>query len=144
MLHYLQNLDGFHFPNTFKALQVSYSVMTCNPNTDHSTSKNFSAILCLSSVPNRTCAGSGPKKIKDSPTSQAVLTILVSHWLRTRKIGNSPLYKDAPKIPASPFFSLTCMASFAEFAFKCTELPKNSGPRKSRILLHKQVFKTPV
>ena len=88
------NLDGFHFPNTFKALQVSYSVMACNP--DHSTSKNFSAISCLCSVPNRTCPGSGPKKIKDSPTSQAVLKILVSHRLRTRKIGNLPSLQGCP------------------------------------------------
>ena len=136
MLHYLQNLDGFYFPNTVARLffvcvcggggggggvklvkfwdllwlRVDYLAIAldlergvrwppwppplprlwawaCNP-TDHSTSKNFSAILCLCSVPNRTCAGSGPKKIKDSPTSQAVLKILVSHWFRTRKIGN--------------------------------------------------------
>ena len=46
--------------------------------------------ICLCSVPNGTAAGSGPKKIKDSPTSQAVPKILVlkkwhclvPHWLR--------------------------------------------------------------
>ena len=47
---------------------------------------------CLCSIPNGPCTGSGPKKIKDSPNSQAVPKILsssfkkwhclVPHWLR--------------------------------------------------------------
>ena len=46
---------------------------------------------CLCSVPSRTCTVSGPKKFKDSPTSQAVL----KSWFHTGT--------------GSPSFSLTCI-----------------------------------
>ena len=53
--------------------------------------------------------------------------------------GIARFHKYAPKIPVSPSFVLTYMI------FKYTDLPRNSGPRISKIArLHKQVLKHPV
>ena len=75
--------------------------------------------ICLSSVPNGTCAGSGPMNIKESPTSQAVLKILVVKndiaWFHTNS--------------GSPSFSLTSFAELAfSYALSClsSDLPQNT------------------
>ena len=71
--------------------------------------------------PKQDNAGSGPKKIKDSPTLQPLLKILVTHWLRTRKIGDCSSSQACSYDSCFPFFltsfSLTCTTSFAELAF---------------------------
>ena len=82
--------------------------------------------ICLCSVPNGTCAGSGPT---------------ISRITRLHKQSSKSWFHTGS---GSPSFLLTCMTSFAEFAFpNALRFPKAQGQGKSKLArLHKQSVKS--